>query len=727
MKRQALLVIAVVLLGVLMLAGCDLRRILGRSGELEVDPTTEVVLGEQTRILDDAALASLSAVSPDGSVFTFAAGDPAVDAVQPGNVLVLGVSEHSPYGLLRKVEQVTSSGNELIVTTSQASIEDAVQEGDLQISYDLLPEAATEMIPAHSGITFRNASAGADPAASLGHTFVVDLRCVPLDLDGDPGNGEQQITIDGTLEFTLGFRLDIKVHWFKLQKVEFAVFAGESVSLQATGDFEATIEERIELGSIRFSTIRFMAGPLPVWITPKVVLWAGLDGSVAAELSTSLTQGASVEPYIRWTRADGWDSGIDFINDGCNFQPPEAAASCSAKVYAGPELQMLLYGVAGPLLGAEAYLDFGITASSVDGFHSALYWGLLVNIGASLSAIGDLEDIRVPVLEHRDLIWQFEYVVVDDDYGYQDDPGDGSALAVLYTTPPDGAVNVDPAAPIGICFDDTVSPASVNSVSVEVIAQPDGVPLCGTFVLSRTSEPGTALLEFRPDGGSFPTSSEILVVMTSNDGLLDDGGNSLSDTYTFSFTTGQPRHIILGFQDDLAAYTISGTGNAAVVEYPFFGIPAIERTHGLVISSCITGLWDGIWDDASRDTFDTSTLSCAGVTVPAGVSELVFDCYLVFDSVEEPPDPHVEFTIHGPAGSVTVFPFAEPPDWETCAWVNFGDGCWWVRADLETASVGLDGVCEPGDQVTFTVTVGDGFSYSSYQDALLLLDAVRFE
>jgi Big-like domain-containing protein len=734
MKRTRTFVVAIGLaaIAVLLLSGCDMRSLFGRSGELSVEPTNDVVLADTTVVFDEAATETLTSASPDGSVLTFATGSEAVATLETGDVMVIGVSEHSPGGLLRKVESITISGDETIVVTSQAAIEDAVQEGEMTVEHELVPATATEMIAYYPGVTLRNLESGVDPALAMSNTFTVDLHCVPVDLDDDPDNGENQITIDGSLEFTLGFKLNIKVSWFKLSKVEFSVFAGESLTLDAFANFSREIQKRIEIGRINFSPICFMAGPLPVWITPRIVLSVGLDGSVSAELHSSLTQGMSVEPYLRWTRDSGeWTSGIDFVNDGFEVGPPEASASCEAKLSAGPELQMLLYGVAGPLLGAEGYLEFCMTASPHTGIDWALYRGFAVNIGASLSAIGNLEDIRIPVLDFRDLILESSDaesdVEVDDDYGFGEDEEDDAAdPAIVLTVPVDGAELVDASDPVAIFFNDTVDPSSVvDNVTVAVTA--DGEALCGTYALCRTGTLGTPTLQFRPDGGSFPSPAQITVVLTDG-GIMDDEERLLSPAYEFSFTTGEPKELILGFQDDLATYSIVGSGE--VVEYPIAGTLVIERTHGLAISSCVTGLWDYDQHDESGEIYDVTTLACTDVTVPAGVSRILFDYYLIGEEDDGGVQgDEVAFTVIGPDGTETVRS-AETVEGEGSDF-SFEEGDVQYsnryRFGLQTHVVDLTGLCDAGDQIDFEIAVNDTDLGYIYLDCFALVDAIRFE
>jgi hypothetical protein len=77
------------------------------------------------RLTRDQALRSLRRVSRDGGTFTFAAGDPAIAALKPGQILLVwGIA-------LRKVTAVEPGGATIVVRTDLVSLPEAIPNGHI--------------------------------------------------------------------------------------------------------------------------------------------------------------------------------------------------------------------------------------------------------------------------------------------------------------------------------------------------------------------------------------------------------------------------------------------------------------------------------------------------------------------------------------------------------------------------------------------------------------------
>ena len=94
----------------------------------------ESQITENTKVIDDTeAIAALdaSSVSDASGVLVFGGGAPELAA---GDVVVMGVTEKTPQGLLRKVVAVRQEGEETIVETEPAKLTDAVISGSISVS-----------------------------------------------------------------------------------------------------------------------------------------------------------------------------------------------------------------------------------------------------------------------------------------------------------------------------------------------------------------------------------------------------------------------------------------------------------------------------------------------------------------------------------------------------------------------------------------------------------------
>ena len=106
--------------------------------------SAQVTYQPQTVVFDEPATdRAFKRLGNDGSTFTLDGAEPAVRQLKPGSVLFL-------YGVaLRRVTAVASQGSDVVVTTTQADLTDAIQDGDLQweVPVDFTFGAAQDVPP----------------------------------------------------------------------------------------------------------------------------------------------------------------------------------------------------------------------------------------------------------------------------------------------------------------------------------------------------------------------------------------------------------------------------------------------------------------------------------------------------------------------------------------------------------------------------------------------------
>jgi Tol biopolymer transport system component len=119
-------------------SGCD--SVSGDSCTVNVDgdstvfatfALTELKLREGTKVLDEDTMGHL--LRQEGSIYYFDQRAEAAAELQPGEVIL----SFAGGGLLRRVAQVSISGDEIAVDTTGASLEEAIERGTLGLSADL--------------------------------------------------------------------------------------------------------------------------------------------------------------------------------------------------------------------------------------------------------------------------------------------------------------------------------------------------------------------------------------------------------------------------------------------------------------------------------------------------------------------------------------------------------------------------------------------------------------
>lgn len=298
------------------------------------------------------------------------------------------------------------------------------------------------------------------------------------------------------------------------------------------------------------------------------------------------------------------------------------------------------------------------------------------------------------------------------------EPDDEVAFGVVQTLPPNSSTGVDPKTTIVVFFDDSVDPRSVNDVAITVKTASDEAIL-GRYS-GGVSESGNTVLYFQPFR-ALPGETTIIVTLTAENGLLDNGGNPLSQTYEFSFTTSaatvSPED--LGFE---ATPGWSFAGDGAIVDSESLGsLFGFEAKQGEYVAAIST---DYMFSGSALGG-TTSSVTSGPLEVPEGTEQLVFDFNFLsaeFDSwVGQTFDDVLTVTVSGPTGATS----------RQLASVNA------VGIDASTPTEGTSSVQETGWQeaqidvealgspltISFTVSdVGDA-AYVS----IGLIDAIRFE
>jgi hypothetical protein len=128
---------------------------------LAVSSATSVtpVVPETTQVLPPETTQYLSSISGDGAVYTFTQSTPELGALAPGDIMVGDVAANAPYGFLRRVTTVSPQGDQVIVETEPATLEEAIESATLHVSQALTPEHVSGGTHA-AGVTLSPAAGG---------------------------------------------------------------------------------------------------------------------------------------------------------------------------------------------------------------------------------------------------------------------------------------------------------------------------------------------------------------------------------------------------------------------------------------------------------------------------------------------------------------------------------------------------------------------------------------
>jgi len=362
---------------------------------VETPNENEVRIPETTKSIDSTDYSSnLINISEDSLTFTFQSDFTTKYKTSVNDVLVIANGS----GLLRKITDIDSLGNGIVLSTQQATLEDAIEDGNISLKQNLQKARISKVDYYYDGISYK-LNKGQES------NFEFELDIILYDLDGDPNTTNDQVKLVGDFILDADVVFEAKISSFKLKNAKIGLEATNSESLQLIANLSYSIEKEITLATVHFSPIYFQLGPVPVVILINLDIKAGGSGFANANLTVGIDNTISYEAGVSYVRGQGWNPYSEFDNQ-FNYTPPTLSANAGARVFVKPEVNIGVYGVLAGYANAEAYGE--ILANFIPPpFSWQLYAGLDFGVGARAKILGvEIFDFETNVLELRWLLAQ---------------------------------------------------------------------------------------------------------------------------------------------------------------------------------------------------------------------------------------------------------------------------------------------------------------------------------
>lgn len=108
------------------------------------NPADDVRIQRTTKVLDEKTLEKLI-TSAESPVLIFRTTTPSLESLSPGDVIVGGVSQRAPNGLSpRRIVSIQREGDRIVVRTEPATLEDVIEEGEINLQQNLKPLGRSE-------------------------------------------------------------------------------------------------------------------------------------------------------------------------------------------------------------------------------------------------------------------------------------------------------------------------------------------------------------------------------------------------------------------------------------------------------------------------------------------------------------------------------------------------------------------------------------------------------
>ncbi|HUT52203.1 MAG TPA: hypothetical protein VM658_02320 [bacterium] len=335
-------------------------------------------------ILIDEITSVLLSDTTDGTYtydYTGAAPD-----INPDDILL----SSEGYGYLRKVISVNDTGTSLLVGTTQATLEEAFENLTIGLTQALTPAGVQSQQPLQEGIYF---SRPAEMQPLLADQFYINFDGVVLYEEG--GN---QVVLSGDITFKPDLNFQAQIRWFSLKYLVSTITLNETANINITSTIEIlSLQKEVEIARYYFAPIP--AGP--VEIAPILTVMVGINGELSVDITTGITQQATLTAGLKYENR-AWSPISEFSNQ-FSYQPPVLSTNCSFKGYAGPQLNLMIYGVTGPYINTSGYLL--LEADPCDDPWWKLYAGLFVKAGVKIEVLSHvIAGYEVNIINHQRLL-----------------------------------------------------------------------------------------------------------------------------------------------------------------------------------------------------------------------------------------------------------------------------------------------------------------------------------
>ena len=577
----------------------------GGGGSTSVQ-TTPAVMPSTTKVLDSTSVTNLSTISSDGSQLTFSGTTSQINSLSVGDVVASGITSSTPSGLLKKVSSINQSGNQVIINTSNVTLEESIKSGTWSITQSLGANQVVKAVKAANGVTLNDST-------SLG-TFTVSLNDTVLyDKDGNLNTTNDQIVVNGSITIEPSYTFSGSIDSFKLKQLTFTNTTKETCTISLSSNEAITnYSKSFQIAEFSMPSVTIWIGEFPLVITPVLTVNVGLTGNVSVGISTGITQTASFTNGLSYDENSGW-SAIKSQDKSFQFDPPTIYAAATAKCFAGPKIELLLYGSAGPYASADGYLELDADPSSNPWW--TLYGGIEASAGVELTILSHLvASYSANIFDERQTLAQAtkaaqisptitQSVSIGPPGTTFPQSGNGfspSSTATIHVKKPDGteyptsSQSIDangafsisyvspsnkpagtytwwavdgPTGQVSNILSYTITQSSSPNIAPAIIQNPLSGPAGTTFTQSGSgfSPNSTSTLHFKkPDGTEYPTSSQSIDANGAFSTSYASPTNKPAGIYTWWAVDGPT-----GKVSNTVSYTI--TINTAIAQTPMSG------------------------------------------------------------------------------------------------------------------------------------------------------------
>jgi hypothetical protein len=275
--------------------------------------------------LGSEELALLKEVTANGLVFSGNTGE--LEKIAHKSILVMGISEKTPYGSLRKVNTIQKNGGEITITTSDALLSDAIKEGTIKFQERLIEKDFTLKSKAE-GVLVKGPHKSFDGLA-------VTLDDLEIFKDGT-----NIARFNGAIGISTEIDMTIEIRFNEITEIEVITTLNKIDEVTVTSNAAFNGEKEIVAAEFIHSPIIIDS----LVFVPEVTILCGYNGTISSEVSSGVRQDRVITSKMNY-QLSKWSEDPLVHSESFDFSKPLVTDNSDLEIFSGPEINLILFGI----------------------------------------------------------------------------------------------------------------------------------------------------------------------------------------------------------------------------------------------------------------------------------------------------------------------------------------------------------------------------------------------
>ncbi len=290
---------------------------------------------DQVVMLGSEEMNLLSEVTDNELIFSLANAE--LEKLSSQSIIVAGVSDITPSGLLRKITGIRNEETSFTLETADATLTDIIKEGVISLKVKLLEKDFS-------------VKSKMDGVLVTGPGKAFDGLAVTLDHFELFRDGTRLAAINGAIGISPEFDITIRIKANTITEIRISTTLNkvDEITVSSNGAFS---------GGQRLVAAEFVHSPETIdslVFTPEVRIICGFSGIVSGAVTSGVRQDRIITSELIYGSA-AWSASPLAASEVFDFSAPQITENSDLKIYSGPEITLNLFGKPFQIIESTGY------------------------------------------------------------------------------------------------------------------------------------------------------------------------------------------------------------------------------------------------------------------------------------------------------------------------------------------------------------------------------------